>query len=220
MTGARIPSLSTSSSFAKTVADAHNCRGQRASFQDQALSLSRAESQLMQFSKPDLQKAFVLGQVDRKFIACFIPKTAIESITEPTGTLVLIDQHAADERIRVERFIQTLCGTSVSGPPTRTLQPPKSILLTHHEAQALRGSQDFVSAFSRWGFHFSEPNEEDSRALDDIQAKSYVQVEVQSVPDVVADKVCASAMRTSVKPTLFLVAEREPPARPRQILSP
>ena len=53
----------------------------------------------------------MLGQVDRKFVACVLPASGSEQvgsadITEEcdTGVLVLIDQHAADERIRVERF--------------------------------------------------------------------------------------------------------------------
>ena len=53
------------------------------------------------FTRDDLRSARVLGQVDAQFIACVLPP-------DP-GTVVLVDQHAADERVRVERFLRELC---------------------------------------------------------------------------------------------------------------
>ncbi|KAI0660771.1 hypothetical protein C8Q70DRAFT_972342 [Cubamyces menziesii] len=107
--------------------------------------------QLGRFTSTDLRAARVLGQVDRKFVACVIhassppvraPSCESESEFESAdgyrdgdgdagtdanrdaragtgwsegacgrghGALVLIDQHAADERVRVERFLRSLC---------------------------------------------------------------------------------------------------------------
>lgn len=54
--------------------------------------------------KQHLEKAEVIAQVDRKFI---LVKLAASS-GDDTGVLVLIDQHAADERCRVERLFEEL----------------------------------------------------------------------------------------------------------------
>ncbi|KAH8830346.1 hypothetical protein DL96DRAFT_1592536 [Flagelloscypha sp. PMI_526] len=49
------------------------------------------------------RKSLTIGQVDNKFIACML--------ADPTGqqNLVLVDQHAADERVRVEKYLKKLC---------------------------------------------------------------------------------------------------------------
>ncbi|KAG8906130.1 DNA mismatch repair protein [Tulasnella sp. 403] len=52
------------------------------------------------FTRQDLRGLKVLCQVDRKFIACIV------KLDHQRDTLVLIDQHAADERVRVERFLR------------------------------------------------------------------------------------------------------------------
>jgi DNA mismatch repair protein MLH3 len=51
------------------------------------------------FSKEELGNARIIGQVDCKFVACTLPG---DSTDEGEPVLVLIDQHAADERVRVE----------------------------------------------------------------------------------------------------------------------
>src|SRR6266511_770779 len=62
-------------------------------------------------TKDDLRRFEVIDQVDRKFIACRIPTRnshpqGVPAILHsPSEVLILIDQHAADERVRVERFL-------------------------------------------------------------------------------------------------------------------
>ncbi|KAF2117791.1 DNA mismatch repair protein [Lophiotrema nucula] len=58
-------------------------------------------------SKQGLQDAKIIAQVDRKFILVKMPN-ASQASTGPE-VLVLIDQHAADERIRVESLLAELC---------------------------------------------------------------------------------------------------------------
>ena len=156
--------------------------------------------------------AVVLGQVDRKFVACVIPSSdfaegGIHAEAAHAGILVLLDQHAADERIRVERFMRELCkGFSTnaegagSGPDVRTLDPPVRIVLTRHEADML-SSVEVQAAFRCWGVTFGPipeaPEEEESvsrffstkKTVKFVEHSGYVQVDVLSVPEVVAGKV-------------------------------
>lgn len=61
-----------------------------------------------QVSKEDLSRAKVLGQVDKKFILITVK-----------NLLILIDQHAADERVKLEQ----LCQESCVGDPIILAQP-------------------------------------------------------------------------------------------------
>ncbi|KAF2159808.1 hypothetical protein M409DRAFT_70840 [Zasmidium cellare ATCC 36951] len=57
-------------------------------------------------SKAVLDRAAVIGQVDRKFILCKLPATQ----NDTKETFVLVDQHAASERIILEDLFAELCG--------------------------------------------------------------------------------------------------------------
>lgn len=123
---------------------------------------------------------------------------------------MLIDQHAADERVRVECFLEELClgflhnqnkiKHSSGGVQVRELSPPFPVLLTLHEAQQLKRSR-FQAAFRAWGFHFVDLS--DGRFCDsDADSGSnavYTQVSVQGIPDVVGDKVCLQSGHIRVR---------------------
>ncbi|KAI0751023.1 hypothetical protein C8Q80DRAFT_1099789 [Daedaleopsis nitida] len=175
-------------------------------------------SRLARLSRDDLRTARVLGQVDRKFIACILrPRApaADEFHLARPHALVLIDQHAADERVRVERFLQEICegflahsapgeqdqggnGGHADGVQTRAVDPPVHVLLTKAEAQRIASSQDVRSAFARWGVRFApevalackapRAGTGGGRMQEEDGEVEYVQVTVASVPEVVADK--------------------------------
>ncbi|OJT05361.1 DNA mismatch repair protein MutL [Trametes pubescens] len=180
------------------------------------------------FTASDLRRARVLGQVDRKFVACII-HTAQAAGEEGEGegdeyredgigsggerALVLIDQHAADERVRVERFLRELCAPSSRGGAlsevgarcsggnggggggvrTRVLVPPVNVLLTQVEARAVAKTPDVRSAFARWGVTFASSPSVQQDIPGEFQEgeTAYVQVTVATVPEVVADKLLA-----------------------------
>ncbi|KZT71436.1 hypothetical protein DAEQUDRAFT_666030 [Daedalea quercina L-15889] len=181
------------------------------------------------FSRDDLLNAQVLGQVDQKFIACVLHTDFVDDVQEdipmPGGkVLVLIDQHAADERVRVERFLQELClgflqhrtvsrvdhlgdeSSTVVGIRTRSLEPPTPILLTRHEAEILY-NEDIQAAFRRWGIAFSDsvpPSVRCTEQADVTQAETsesgYSQVHVDTVPELLGDKLLTgSELRDLVK---------------------
>ncbi|KAK7062063.1 mismatch repair-related protein [Favolaschia claudopus] len=158
------------------------------------------------FEKEDLRNARVVDQVDRKFIACLIDDNAsgASSISTSKRTLVLIDQHAADERVRVERFLKELClgfldnvkalGEDIDREHSRSLRmrelsPPVPILLTQHEERQLRNFS-FTRSFEHWGFYFVVgPSVELSCEASGMDTGGgYQQVFVRRVPEVVADK--------------------------------
>ncbi|THV08271.1 hypothetical protein K435DRAFT_707960 [Dendrothele bispora CBS 962.96] len=156
------------------------------------------------FSKDDIANARVISQVDKKFVACLVDERSeqgegseIEGKECSKSVLILIDQHAADERIRVERFLKDLClgflrfGRQGEGEvEMRQLIEPLPILLTRHEATRLASSMEIQDAFGKWGFRFSDLGRvaEVISSLTNTEGDSYTQVLVSSIPEVVADK--------------------------------
>ncbi|BCS28972.1 putative DNA mismatch repair protein (Mlh3) [Aspergillus puulaauensis] len=94
--------------------------------------------------KQDLKTARVMGQVDRKFIL-------VEMVSrDHTSTLVLIDQHAADERCRIERLSQELFDSSLKA--VRTIEvDPVTIDIPVAEAALFRRQVEY---FKSWGIDY------------------------------------------------------------------
>lgn len=107
----------------------------------------------LQLSQRDLQSAKVVAQIDDKFICC-----AIRSDADPqTTVLVLVDQHAADERVRVERFLRESLEEFKKGGVAAT--SPKG---DGYEVQLSKEQYNFVvnhpattDLLGRWGFRIS-----------------------------------------------------------------
>ncbi|CAG8485545.1 8187_t:CDS:10 [Ambispora leptoticha] len=137
------------------------------------------------FTKQEIQRAEVIGQVDGKFIACKIPhrkdheegkeekigergkiiNDSVKSKNKIKQILVLVDQHAADERIRVEMLLKELCTFKIDDKKikdadsdkfssiidTAQLKSPIKIVLSQREAQA---AQRFARYFNEWGIFY------------------------------------------------------------------
>ncbi|PBP16063.1 hypothetical protein BUE80_DR013149 [Diplocarpon rosae] len=82
-------------------------------------------------SKDALARAEVISQVDKKFILVKFRNHTSPAQDDDDSMLVLIDQHAADERIRVEALMQELCAVPSSAEPGT--DPASKILTTHLE---------------------------------------------------------------------------------------
>jgi DNA mismatch repair protein MLH3 len=162
------------------------------------------------FRKEDLQNARIVNQVDRKFIACLVGlehgpaevNVSSEEASPPADgkTLILIDQHAADERVRVERFLKKICNGFLchqegSGcVEMRQLSPPVPVLLTEREASRLSEVLAYQKTFESWGFQFSSL--QDIGVTSEIDTEpdgnaGYTQVFVSAIPEVVSEKVCS-----------------------------
>ncbi|KAH9076998.1 hypothetical protein EDB83DRAFT_2217806 [Lactarius deliciosus] len=153
------------------------------------------ETSTWSLHRGDISRMKVISQLDRKFIVCVVD--AISESTEKSQTpdcaermLVLVDQHAASERVRVEGYLKDLChhflGAGRDGGQSTfrvKLEPPRPVLLSRREASTLRGS---TLILGRWGFGLSWPETEDRDQNTDQEV--YEQVLVHSVPQVVSEK--------------------------------
>jgi DNA mismatch repair protein MLH3 len=195
--------------------DTHACHVQKSLLLDRfklANFDSCHETAIHRFTKADIRQAEIINQVDRKFIACRIPKDADTTSksnypakeAQPNSMLVLIDQHAADERVRVEFFLKELLmgflhsqdqtdANHARGIRIRELKPPRPVLLTQHEALAINRSQDTREMLRQWGVRFTESPTHFDIALES-GSTGYSQLLVCSIPEVVSDKVCSALL--------------------------
>ncbi|KAL8832261.1 MAG: hypothetical protein Q9170_004949 [Blastenia crenularia] len=134
-------------------------------------AFSNASSVLSsRLSKADLAQARIISQVDKKFILALMqpsrPKAADRAADQTIAVddqqiLILIDQHAADERIRVENLLADLCtspcpeaihhfSTFAFQPAIATALLPKPMVFQiKPQEQALFAAQ--LQHFANWG---------------------------------------------------------------------
>ncbi|SZF00998.1 unnamed protein product [Blumeria hordei] len=108
--------------------------------------------------KDDLKNAEIIAQVDKKFILVRLSQIQNKVKEKKESILVMIDQHAADERIRIESLLKELCipeKTSSSGSVNRvcshTLRKPINFELLLDELNIL---SLYKAHFIRWGIVF------------------------------------------------------------------
>jgi len=164
------------------------------------------------FTREDLRRAVIINQVDRKFIACGIQEQMCgssdvpsEQLLQAEATIILIDQHAADERVRVERFLKEMCigflqtqnGTKNDHKQwvrVKELTPPLPVLLTHRDASTVMQSQDAREFLRRWGVQIAYPPNSlpESDQSSESESSTYAQILVSMVPEVISEKVRAT----------------------------
>ncbi|KAK0388050.1 hypothetical protein NLU13_4294 [Sarocladium strictum] len=108
--------------------------------------------------KDALAQAEVISQVDKKFILVKLPTHHIdEADTKAENTLVMLDQHAVDERCQLEDllagyFSQNATGSYVAN--TECLEQPIAIEMSYEEAALLR---QYHHHFQDWGIMYTVP---------------------------------------------------------------
>jgi len=119
------------------------------------------------FTKDMLKKVQVLGQVDNKFIAC---------IFECNNNFVLIDQHAAHERIRLEKLLHQIGYYSANTNNIRNsatkLIPPLQLYLFENDFNSLK---HYKREFEEIGLKYTS---------NEFKNKSTFRIYISSVPSV------------------------------------
>ncbi|KAF9139379.1 DNA mismatch repair protein [Linnemannia schmuckeri] len=171
----------------------HEPMGKRISrfFSSGSSSQTGLDAESLQLTKAGLQGAKVISQLDSKFILCivenFSPTMAAQDDQKQhmqhgsvNKVLVVIDQHAADERVRVERLMKEMCACSYSARgrqddygttiithslDSMAMIPPPTITLTRREWDLAEQSTEWLH---RWGIVLEENSQQDSHdSLDD-----------------------------------------------------
>ncbi|KAI0205615.1 hypothetical protein F4808DRAFT_239423 [Astrocystis sublimbata] len=120
-------------------------------------------------SKAALRRAEVIAQVDRKFIFArvLVDSCSHDSTIPPpkSSLLILVDQHAADERCRVESLLKGYFGsTNAHAACTEFLEQPLKFDISARDATQLEQTS---THFSRWGisYHISQSGNSRHRQL-------------------------------------------------------
>lgn len=172
---------------------------------------------LKSLSKTDILKFNMINQADSKFIAVWLDTSSSCSTSthsQPSSQLIImIDQHAADERVKLEALIEDLFSPSLSSShlPSSTLHVITKITYFENSKLKVSLSQNEIKAlmkfkplFAAWGMAFTAPTSAKS-------ATEYVHnVVVESLPSLISDR-CATDSRllsNTVKLMLAWFSER------------
>ncbi|XP_063594582.1 uncharacterized protein LOC134771578 [Penaeus indicus] len=109
------------------------------------------------FSQEMLQTCRVLGQLDKKFIACEITYTSSDpTLHKVSEIIVLFDQHAVHERVRLETLTEENYESLENGERvirTYMISPPLEMTLPESEVRLMMA---YTRTFIQWGLHFTQ----------------------------------------------------------------
>lgn len=154
----------------------------------------------MKLSREALGHAKVIRQVDQKFILCKVPDIG----SSKGNTLVLVDQHAASERVVLESLLQQLCNLteegsiSIASTHLATGTTKARPVVFEVSAQEHDLFMRYRPHFTTWGFVF------DLVTAASESAKPSHRLIVRSLPSVIAERcanfpaLCIDLMRTEV----------------------
>ncbi|KAK4151988.1 hypothetical protein C8A00DRAFT_44899 [Chaetomidium leptoderma] len=138
-------------------------------------------------SKTSLQKAETVAQVDQKFIlakvAMGFPANSTSRVAEPERILILIDQHAADERCKVESLLKTYFVVDPAGngelvAQIQGLDKPLRFDVSRQDEELL---VRFKGHFKHWGVVYDVLH-------DQATPKQGMTVEVQMLPVAIMER--------------------------------
>lgn len=138
-------------------------------------------------SKDALRDAEVVSQVDKKFILVKIGGMRDHGASQ---MLVLIDQHAADERIRIESLMHELCTPSSKASPTKsgiltsTLENPLIFEISSKDIELLEVHQQH---FANWGILYTLPAK-NTTPIFSSNGKPFQLVAVTSLPPCITER--------------------------------
>lgn len=113
--------------------------------------------------KENLEMAEVIAQVDGKFIFARMKATSAPTGNRDSDTiLTLIDQHAADERCRVEQLFEEMFVSDGLEHDVETTTLSNAIVF-EVGATEVRLFRRYIGYFSSWGVHYSIDHKPESR---------------------------------------------------------
>lgn len=127
-----------------------------------------------------LSSAKIIAQVDRKFILTKVSLNDVES--GPTTGLFMIDQHAADERCRLEELMKDYFGPSQAAV-SEPLDRPITIELSQIEAESLRRRGPY---FKAWGIMYSILDEQSH--TENTNSLALCRIAVSSMPPSILER--------------------------------
>ncbi|KAJ6108017.1 hypothetical protein N7523_009340 [Penicillium sp. IBT 18751x] len=153
----------------------HNCPQDIGSLDASHLAKFRGK-----IRRDSLATASIIAQVDQKFILVKMHSDfAQHPGYDPEGMLVLIDQHAADERCRVERLFEEMFisgDSSTTATQVRGVEiDPISFSVSSTESSLFR---KYLGFFRTWGIHYNI----------DAKPASPATVSVQFLPVLIAER--------------------------------
>lgn len=176
----------------------HHCHDGLAAFTVGTRYETSAMALQGRLSKDTLKEAQLIAQVDQKFLFARLPFDRLSGDKEdsseppdPSSVLVLVDQHAADERCRVEElmksyFIPSLdeTGRNVWKAATETLSKPVQFELSGQEKHLL---YEFQPYFAYWGICYNvEAAPSTNKTKTSRSAKSTISV--RSLPPAILER--------------------------------
>ncbi|KAK3055249.1 DNA mismatch repair protein [Extremus antarcticus] len=173
--------------------DVTELAGRRCTHHDHAKAFSESGTAgTAKLTKAALKTARVIRQVDRKFLLCQISNAEARSESD---LLVLVDQHAASERVILERLFVELCSpaddtaTIMARPPRTTLldKPLRfEVSVAEHELLERQANR-----FAEWGIMYDLTRRQDSMSASQVRLpKAENLVIVKSLPPAIAER-CA-----------------------------
>lgn len=153
-------------------------------------------------SKKCLDHAQVIAQVDRKFILVKMPKAfdPLHARDAHDQVMVLIDQHAADERVKVENLLEQLCiplkadaiGSGyqsrlghVAKVASNILEKPLQFNISLQEQTHFT---THAASFAAWGILFDVSNPSPSTSWPDTSSKDQCLLSVTSLPRAISER--------------------------------
>ncbi|CAH0045561.1 unnamed protein product [Clonostachys solani] len=147
----------------------------RAGRADEIMLESSSISLAGRVSKLALQEAEIISQVDGKFILVKLPleNASGESRKLGSSALVMLDQHAVDERCQLENlmadfFVLSSRACDVLEAKTETLDTPLLFEISKEEGQMLAQN---VAYFSAWGINIDMEPDAGARTVDGGQVR-------------------------------------------------